>query len=69
MLISFLDVLVIIQNRDEIRKLVEKIGEKIGLCVETFAIEEDNDDFGTAESLRIAMAAKKIQVHYMKLSS
>jgi hypothetical protein len=41
---------------------VLKLGEKVGLIIDTFGVAEESEEFGTAESLRLAMQAKKITV-------
>jgi hypothetical protein len=58
------EVLVIIQDRDDIRKAVEAVGERLGLVVDRFGVREDadNEEFGTAEWIRLALQAKKISV-------
>ncbi len=61
-LLFFLEVLVIIQDRDDTRRTVEQLGTQLGLVIDTFGISEDSEDFGTAESLRLAIEAKKITV-------
>lgn len=66
--LKFIEVLIIIQERDDIRRTVLKLGEKLGLLIDTFEIPEESEDFGTAESLRLAMMAKKITVQLIFLS-
>jgi hypothetical protein len=62
------EVLVIIQDRDDIRKAVEAVGQRLGLVVDTFGVREDADEeFGTAESIRLALQAKKITVSEARL--
>jgi len=54
------EILVITQDRDDVRRTVLQLGERLELKLDTFGVPEDSDDFGTAESLRLAMLAKKI---------
>lgn len=54
--------LVIIQERDDIRRTILKLGEKLNLIIDVFGVPEDSEEFGTAESLRLAITAKKITV-------
>jgi len=53
---------VIIQEKVDVRKAIDAAAEKAGLKVDKFCIPEDSEDFGTAESIRIALQAKKIIV-------
>lgn len=57
------DILVIIQEREDVRKALNNVAERLGLQgLEILAVPEDSEDFGTAESLRVALSSKKITV-------
>lgn len=57
------DILVIIQEREDVRKTLANLAERLGLTgMEILAVPEDSEDFGTAESIHIALQAKKITV-------
>lgn len=69
-------VLIIVQEKEkeEIRFVVEKYNEKLGLNVDIFAIpeefsdEEEELDFGTCQSLQAALTAQKILKDILLLS-
>lgn len=57
-------VLVIVQedHRDEVKRVTDKIGEKLSVHIDLFPISEDHEDFGPCESIRLALTSKKINV-------
>ncbi|CAL8125779.1 unnamed protein product [Orchesella dallaii] len=55
------DILVIIQDRDDVRRALLSIADRLGLSgLDILTVPEDSEDFGTAESIRIALSSKKI---------
>lgn len=59
----FADILVIIQEREDVRKALNLVADRLGFHgIEVLAVPEDAEDFGTAESIRIALTSKKITV-------
>jgi len=63
------DILVIIQERDDVRRALNNIADRLGLTgLEVLAVPEDSEEFGTAESIRIALNSKKITRDALLLS-
>jgi NDP-sugar pyrophosphorylase family protein len=66
------DVLIIVQDkeREEIRRVVDKYSDKLGLKLEFFSVSDDGteDDFGTCQSLQLAFNARKIQKDVLLIS-
>lgn len=68
---GFREALVIVQDRekDEVKRVVDKLGDKLGLTIDYFPVPEDSEEFGTAHSLQLAHSAKKIVRDVLLISS
>jgi len=50
------------EHRDEVKRVTDRISEKLGIHVDLFPVSEDQEDFGPCESMRELLVLKKIHV-------